>query len=69
MGFLSAGLSSIMGISTFGLFAALVLIFDFFLAITLFAATFYFCETNYYFKLAREEGRKALGIEKKEKTF
>merc|ERR1719506_2115211 len=53
MGFLSAGLSSIMGISTFGLFAALVLIFDFFLAITLFAATFYFCETNYYFKLAR----------------
>jgi hypothetical protein len=46
MGFLSAGTSGIPGIKTFGLFATLVIIFDFFFAITLFAATFYFCETR-----------------------
>jgi hypothetical protein len=46
MGFLSAGTSGIMAIKTFGLFASLVIIFDFFFAITLFAATFYFCETT-----------------------
>jgi hypothetical protein len=46
MGFLSAGASGIMGIKTFGYFASLVIIFDFFFAITLFAATFYFCETT-----------------------
>merc|ERR1719407_213405 len=46
MGFLSAGMSNIPGIATFGFFAALVIIYDFFYAITLFAATFYFCETN-----------------------
>jgi hypothetical protein len=46
MGFLSAGASGIMGIKTFGYFASLVIMFDFFFAITLFAATFYFCETT-----------------------
>merc|ERR1719199_1608344 len=46
MGFLSAGTSGIPGIMTFGLFATLVIIFDFLFAITLFAATFYFCETT-----------------------
>jgi hypothetical protein len=46
MGFLSAGMSNIPGIATFGFFAALVIIYDFFYAITLFAATFYFCETD-----------------------
>jgi hypothetical protein len=46
MGFLSAGTSAIQGIKTFGFFASLVIIFDFFFAITLFAATFYFCETT-----------------------
>merc|ERR1719163_1099786 len=46
MGFLSAGASGIMGIKTFGFFASLVIMFDFFFAITLFAATFYFCETT-----------------------
>jgi hypothetical protein len=46
MGFLSAGTSGIMAIKTFGLFSSLVIMFDFLFAITLFAATFYFCETT-----------------------
>jgi hypothetical protein len=62
MGFLSAGLSAIMSISTFGYFAALVIIFDFLLAITLFAATFYFCETNPLLKSMREQVKQNLGI-------
>lgn len=54
MGFLSAGMSNIPGIATFGFFAALVIIYDFFYAITLFAATFYFCETNKILKGIRQ---------------
>jgi hypothetical protein len=46
MGFLSASMSNIPGIGAFGGFAAIVVLFDYLFAITLFSATFYYCETS-----------------------
>jgi hypothetical protein len=60
MGFLSAGVSNIPGISTFGYFAALVIIYDFLFAITLFSATFYLMETNSTMKSLRQSMQNAL---------